>query len=1439
MGLKKVGEKIILIIVTLSLLLTFVVAPSSYAKLTLKDGEFYYAGTTKGTYTASEGIFSWLLNNLSQIADWLVGIMTLGPRMVFVGWTALIERMLTWTLETTTGVNINGDGVNSATDLSSITDSSSNITVQAIVYNQVPAFDINFFDIEYDPTVSGTGQIYKCDTCNKECSECCTSSESCSCKCNGNCDACKAYMAALATSDELNGEDVDENRAPVVIQLKRLVATWYYVLRLLSIAAMLIVLIGIGIKMAISTIASEKAVYKRMLADWLAGLIILVSVHYIMWFIIQINDTLVGVVKDSANSINQVQLKQLYDKNDAKGEKKEVSNEEIEISVYEEIRTRAYDPKLSVGLSGMLMYMTLVYFAIRYSLVYLKRFLTMVVLTLMGPPVGVAYALQKAISGKSSTFKAWLTEYVMNVIIQTVHALIYAIFISQALVLSLQSVAGMIVALIFMNFALKAEKLFKQIFKMSSEGSLLENAEQAGDAEKIKSNFQAARGLYMGAKPVAGALMNTPFAKAVKGAGKIGLAGAGYIAGKTANKLSGHNDDESDEHNSENPSNTSGNTQSSKSNNTGSNVSLEDAERDSSVSVGEFDSTKKLMIKGEDQLRRNVASKWVAYEDAPADKKKAAEGELNIAMGEYTKHKALGLPTTKDIIKGHAERIVDVENHFELTYSENGGKVKKVKDNVSSFMRGAFGTEHYDSQSGKWVSDGNAFYQQFNSKNLLGFTDADKKIFKEQVLNPIRNGFGGMATMFLGLGTLVAHPSFGMSMLAGGVALTGKTFRKPTNSKKYKGKYSFSRFSVPAMSTIQKEVNARADREMNAVTAEADSQMVQRIASDHPELYSALKEDIHNDVKSETFLNGIVKDLKVARNSGIAVATLGVATGAGICAVPAATIAAGSLFAARFIAKSGISSNIEAIQKHSVKQARDQQLGFIQDGMNEQSAITQEVMKDKAKKQDEEYMREVYEDLGFDYNPETGEPIEKSDTKKAQEDYNKEMIAIYATQGLKYDPKNGTLTPLTQEEKKESRIEDKFVDSMQVKDNKNQVNSNSNEILVKEMDAVIDELVNKYDGKLDMNSQEIQNEAMTMLSNRLATSKIIQKNQKVEDVYKGGKNKLVLSLKARADNGNAEHALSIKDAAFSDEDKAKIKEVAAKIAMEKGNDYSQVKVSEVLSIVSKPKEKKNGSEPKQSPSTPTENKGETKGNNEILQDMNVSQAKEVAVTNYLKYMQKIQPTQPTKAKSISEAKRIANGKMQTRKRKLQQILSLDIEENSKLDNTTDEAIVTASDIKNGSKKSFRGKNGETITLEKSEATDVLELLLMRKELEQINLYAEKELEVKKGSSEYNDSVKKKSQSAIDYYRAQLEIEKMKQADPTLSYSKEKVASIKNTNERKAIELKQANLLKNIEKLKKFEQEKIEAEKAISSKGPIINVDEFIGETFGNKGKKNK
>lgn len=1426
MRLKKVCEKFILIIVTLSLLLIFIVAPSSYAKLTLSDSEFYYAGTTKGTYTASEGIFSWLLDNLSQIADWLVGIMTMGPRMVFVGWTALIERILTWTLETTTGVNMNGDGVDSSTDLSSITDSSSNVTVQAIVYNQVPAFDINFFDIEYDPTVSGTGHIYTCDKCNKECSdaECCgTSSDSCKCACNGQCDGCQAYMAALEVQDQ-----VDEV-PPVVIQLKTLVSGWYYVLRLLSLAAMLIVLIGIGIKMAISTIASEKAVYKRMLVDWLVGLIVLVSIHYIMWFIIQINDTLVEVIKDSANSINQVQLKQLYDKNDSKGEKNEISNEEIEINVYEEIRTRAYDPKLSVGLSGMIMYMTLVYFAIRYSLVYIKRFLTLVVLTLMGPPVGVAYALQKAISGKSSTFKAWLTEYVMNVIIQSVHALIYAVFISEALVLSLQSVAGIIVALIFMNFALKAEKLFKQIFKMSSEGSLLESAEQAGDAEKIKSNFQAARGLYMGAKPVAGALMNTPLAKTVKGAGKVGLAGAGVALGAAYSRLKGNGDSDSEKmEDNDSQENTlqDGSNKSNSSNSSNVAYSSEDEQLSAEDEEKVVGSTKQLVIKGGDALKADVVAKMDAYDNAPENKEKEAAEELSVAIDAYKKHEELSLPSLGTIAKGHIERIVDVDNHFKTSTKDGGEKIT-----FSSFMKGALGSEHYDSKSGKWVSDGNAYYQKFTPTNLLGFTDADKKVFKEHVLGPILNGGFGMLTTFAGFGLMVAHPSLGMGMIASGTIAQRKAFKRPTNDKKYKGKYTFSRFSVPAMNTIQKEVAARTDREIDSLLKNADSQMLQRIEKDHPELYNSLKQNVNKDMMSERSVDGLVKDLEIGGATAVAATakavTLGIVSGSGVVtAVPTATAFAMGFGARKFVASSGIGSHIEAIQKHAAKQAKEQQLGFMQDGLNAEAGITKGFMAKKVDDQEQENMKKLFEELGYEYNPITGEPIEKSDDKKAQEHYNKEMIALYAAQGIKYDPVKQTFTLIPQEEVEKNKNKDSFVDTPNTKDEKHKFTSQDNETLNKEINAVIEELIKQKNGNLDMTSQKVQDDAIRSLSEKLIHANVITKDQHIEDVFKGGKDKLVQSLKQKSDSGNAEYALKN---SLTEEEINKVKEETVKVAVKNGNDYSKVKVEDILNKVNLLDKSK-----------PVASKDENDYGDDRKRAIPQVPDKSQAVVDYLQHMQKIQPKAPAKSQpivSVQEAKDIVNKKMRSRKKKLQQILDLDIQIDNEAESTTDTAINMAFEIKNGSKKTtFKSKDGSTIHLEQNEASDVLELLLMRKEMEQINEFAEKELEIKKGSKAYNNKLKSKSQSAIDYYRAQLEIETMKQADPSLSYTKEKIASIKDASERTLIEKKQEKLLKNINELQKLEKKKIEYENSMASKGPIMDVDEFIAETF-NKRKK--
>lgn len=74
------------------------------------------------------------------------------------------------------------------------------------------------------------------------------------------------------------------------------VAGWYYTMRLIACMVLAVILIYIGIRMAISTIASEKAMYKKMLVDWITSLALLFLLHYIMLFTFACNDALIKAI---------------------------------------------------------------------------------------------------------------------------------------------------------------------------------------------------------------------------------------------------------------------------------------------------------------------------------------------------------------------------------------------------------------------------------------------------------------------------------------------------------------------------------------------------------------------------------------------------------------------------------------------------------------------------------------------------------------------------------------------------------------------------------------------------------------------------------------------------------------------------------------------------------------------------------------------------------------------------------------------------------------------------------------------------------------------------------------------------------------------------------------------------------------------------------------
>ena len=302
--------------------------------------------------------------------------------------------------------------------------------------------------------------------------------------------------------------------------IKKTVSLWYYVFRYFSILAMLIVLILLGIKLAITSSSSDKAKYKRMLMDWLIGFVIIFCIHYFMALVLNLNGTCLEFIQDIADErTREIALTKGVEacENIIDGkpcyacEKCKKILETNSIGLYETIRTRAYEFRAGIGTSGMIMYMVLVYYTIRFTIIYFKRFFTVMILTIIAPLVGLSYAFTKVWTGKAPMLKKWAEEYCFNVCLQTIHALIYTIFTTMALEISTESIAGFIIALIMFNFMLKADKIFRKIFKFS--GKLLDD-----NADKdMKDDFAAATALKATAAGVLGSQIAKDAKEGIKG----------------------------------------------------------------------------------------------------------------------------------------------------------------------------------------------------------------------------------------------------------------------------------------------------------------------------------------------------------------------------------------------------------------------------------------------------------------------------------------------------------------------------------------------------------------------------------------------------------------------------------------------------------------------------------------------------------------------------------------------------------------------------------------------------------------------------------------------------------------------------------------------------------------------------------------------------------
>lgn len=221
------------------------------------------------------------------------------------------------------------------------------------------------------------------------------------------------------------------------------IASWYMALRNLAIVIQLCVLIYVGIRMAISTVAEQKAKYKDMLKNWFIGMILLFLLHYFMVIVLNINQVLVNAIRSALGLDDSF---------------KDVIGKLVANSMQVNIIKSTAAAMCFLMINGI---------TFGYLIMYIKRMLTISLLTFIAPLITTTYAIDKIGDKKSQVLDTWIREYAYNVLIQPFHCIIYAVFIRNAvsvLAEAPESLAGAIIAVMCMSFMFVAEGIIKSIF---------------------------------------------------------------------------------------------------------------------------------------------------------------------------------------------------------------------------------------------------------------------------------------------------------------------------------------------------------------------------------------------------------------------------------------------------------------------------------------------------------------------------------------------------------------------------------------------------------------------------------------------------------------------------------------------------------------------------------------------------------------------------------------------------------------------------------------------------------------------------------------------------------------------------------------------------------------------------------------------------------------
>lgn len=247
------------------------------------------------------------------------------------------------------------------------------------------------------------------------------------------------------------------------------VSTWFRIFYLVAVGLLFLILIYIAIRALMSSLSQNLAEVKEMLTNWIVSVFILAMLSFIIAGTILLNNFLLDIIRNVYGGSQ---------------------------SLHEQ-GTNVVKSIFSLGLiqqiTGMIMAGLLIRQTVTFLITYIRRVIKIAFFIIIAPFIAVSYTMDKMKDKKAQALSYWNKQFIMTVLIQPFHAILFIILmtLAQATISSgaNNGILGfgslnpiyLILVVLILNFIEQAEKELAKLFDLSggitmSEGKKLANA---------------------------------------------------------------------------------------------------------------------------------------------------------------------------------------------------------------------------------------------------------------------------------------------------------------------------------------------------------------------------------------------------------------------------------------------------------------------------------------------------------------------------------------------------------------------------------------------------------------------------------------------------------------------------------------------------------------------------------------------------------------------------------------------------------------------------------------------------------------------------------------------------------------------------------------------------------------------------------------------------